>query len=187
MRDERTLGEKDSGHERMKDSHLTPEDVDLLMKSDREEVLVRLLRHLLHVCPECHALGGFIFEDELPENRKDIVKAKKRFCTWGLAEFLCERTLESVPHEPAAAVATAELAVEVAMRIPGWADDDWIALLRGYAWAHLVYARRKSGDFLGACQDFARTKEIWDPAFATYGDVLGYEESFLALMAGKDD
>jgi len=204
----------------MKDSHLAPKDVGLLMKSDREEVFARLLLHLLRVCPECRAVGGFILEgvaagkieenlegldiylcksrsdapalwkeleDELPEERKAIVKTEKRFRTWGLTEFLCERTLERAPHDPAAALATAELAVEVGMRIPGWDDGDWIELLRGYSWAHLVHARRKSGDLPGAWQAFVRAKEIWNPAFARYGNVLGYEERFSALMAGNDE
>jgi len=217
--DKKSQAEKDGRIARMKDRHLKPGDVDLLMEADREEVFARLLLHLLRVCPECRAVGGFILEGvaagsidekllegvwinldksrldapklweeletELPEKRKAIVKSKKRFRTWGLTEFLCERTLERALHDPAAAVETAELAVEVGMRVPGWRDGDWIELLRGYAWAHLVHARRKSGDFPGAWQAFVRAKDIWDPAFANYGDVLGYEKQFIALMIGE--
>jgi hypothetical protein len=219
--EKKSENDKNEGSEPLKDSHLAPKDVRLLMKWDREEVFARLLLHLLRVCPECRAVGGFILEgvaagkideklvegiwvelcksrldapalweeleSELPEERKAIVKTKKPFCTWGLTEFLCERTLERAPHDPAAALAAAELAVEVGMRIPGWADGDWNELLRGYAWAHLVHARRRSGDLPGAWQAFVRAKEIWEPAFANYGDVLKYEERFSALMAGNDE
>jgi hypothetical protein len=82
-------------------------------------------------------------------------------------------------------VATAELAVEVGRRISGWDDADWIQLLRGYTWAHLMHARRSSGDFAGAWQAMVKANELWSSAIANYGDVLGYRDRFEALMLGR--
>jgi hypothetical protein len=198
----------------MRDAYLTPEDLDLLMESDGENVLKRILLHHLSVCPACHAVGGFLLDalaageiDEdldgfsidlyrsrlhapalwkelqakKPRHWKNVVKKDRHYWSWGLAELLCQRSLDLASVEPVAALAAAELAVEVGMRVYEWDPDNWVQLLRGLVWAHLGHARRSFGDFSGALQAFAKAQEIWGPAFANYGDVLGYEARFSAL------
>jgi len=198
----------------MRDAYLTPEDLDLLVESDGEKVLKRILLHHLSVCPACHAVGGFLldalaageigedlngfsidiyrsrlhapalwkeFEASGTQQWKMVVANDDRFSSWGLAELLCQRSVELATDEPAAALATAELAVDVGMRVYEWDPDGWVQLLRGLVWAHLGYARQRFGDFSGALQALSKADEIWGPAIANYGDVLGYEARFLAL------
>jgi hypothetical protein len=202
---------------RMRDAHLSPEDLDLLVESDSTKVLGRIFLHHLAICPTCHAVGGFLLHaleaGEIDEElnglsielsrsrfhapalwkkleakkdhkaRIDVVKKNRRFWSWGLAELLCQRSLGLASDEPVEAVAAAELAVEVGKRVDG---DHSVQLLRGFVWAHLGHARRKSGDFPGALQAFYRAKEIWDPAFTDYGDIFEYEGRYIALMSGKE-
>lgn len=46
----------------MKDTHLTEADLDQLVTEDGQNVLNRIFLHHLAVCPECHAVGGFILD-----------------------------------------------------------------------------------------------------------------------------
>src|SRR6185369_8195443 len=196
----------------MKDAHLTPADIDRLASDKGERVLNRVFLHHLAVCPDCHRVGGFILDAyltgdvplDLPGHRielaqsrfqapqlweqlkdLDLKRKKTRFESWGLAELLCRHSAEALAHDPAAAIRIAELAVEIAMLVSDHYPDDetWVNLLRGLAWAHLGHARRVFGDLREAWQDFERAEDLWGPAFADAGDVLGYKDSFLALTA----
>lgn len=121
-----------------------------------------------------------------PSKWKELVVNDERFFRWGFAELLCQRSLDLASDSPATALAAAELAVEVGLRTFG-DDDDWIQLLRGYAWAHLMQARRLSGDLPGAWDAMVKANELWIPAFKNYGDVLSYEDRFMALMMDQKD
>lgn len=46
----------------MRDAHLTPEDLELLLARGMEEREARLFLHHLAVCPECFAVGGYVLE-----------------------------------------------------------------------------------------------------------------------------
>lgn len=46
----------------MKDAHLTPEDLDLLLEKGMDEPEALLFLHHLAVCPECFAVGGYVLE-----------------------------------------------------------------------------------------------------------------------------
>ncbi len=115
--------------------------------------------------------------------QKAMVRKAKRFRSWGLAELLCQKSLEAA-GEPVAAE-LAELAVEVAMLVRDFDfphDESWVSLLRAFAWAHLGKARRSLGDFDGARVAFGEAKRIWESVFDNTGDVLGYEATFRELL-----
>lgn len=119
------------------------------------------------------------------EARKELAQRDERFASWGLAELLCRRSTEAAADDPVAAVETAELAVTVSAKTQDAFEDDlWVDLLRGFAWAHVAEARRIAGDWRGAWRALSKAKEIWDPAFANAGDVLGYEARFVAITEG---
>lgn len=202
----------------MKHSHLTTEDVDLLVETDSDEVAKRTFFHLLSICPECYAAGGDILDlylagevaldfdsvsvglalsrveapalwtelqDLDAQAQKELVQSDERFWSWGLAELLCRSSTESAADDSAAAVQIAELAVAVSMKVEDWGDDNlWLNLLRGFAWAHVAEARQIAGDWRGAWRALTKAKELWDPAFANAGDVLGYEARFVAITEG---
>jgi hypothetical protein len=119
------------------------------------------------------------------QDRMKLVKRRRRFWSWGLAELLCDRSM-GFEDEPSVACALAELAVEVSLRVKDEIYPTWVQLLRGYAWAHLVRARRRSADLSGAWQALLSANEVWNPAIADLGDVLGYEERFQALLLGQN-
>jgi hypothetical protein len=200
--------------------HLTPEDVDDFVNTDSEEVCKRMFFHLLSLCPQCHAAGGYVLEAYLAghveldfdsfsvdlaqsraeapglwkelegldlHHQKERVQEDERLWGWGLAELLCERSAQTAGHDPAAAVQIAELAVEVSLKVRNGCDDDlWVSLLHSFAWAHLADAQRIAGDCRKAWRALSKAKEIWDPAFANAGDVLGYEARFVALTEGTE-
>jgi len=45
---------------RVRNAHLTPKDLDLLVESDSTMVLGRIFLHHLSICPPCRAVGGFL-------------------------------------------------------------------------------------------------------------------------------
>jgi len=113
------------------------------------------------------------------------VRRTRHFQSWGLCEILCAESLAVAPHDAAAAVARAELAVTVAGLLREWepAEIGWLAQLRGIAWAHLGNARRVFGDLRRAHEGFVEADRFWAPAMADFGDVLGYAARFYGLKA----
>ena len=94
------------------------------------------------------------------EERLLVVEEGVEYQTWNLCKLLCEKSLEAADGERAA-LELAELALQVAERVPG--DEDWRAGVQAFAWAHLGHARRKLGDRSGAEEALARFRELWHP------------------------
>ncbi|HXU30441.1 MAG TPA: helix-turn-helix transcriptional regulator [Thermoanaerobaculia bacterium] len=97
-----------------------------------------------------------------PDRRRLMAQAKA-FRTWALIERLCIESLKEAPRDPEAARSLAELAVEVARRLPplqGFSDR-----LEGYAQAHLGNAFRVADDYNSADRSFALVAKLWiEPA-----------------------
>ena len=93
------------------------------------------------------------------EERRLVVEEGVEYHTWGLCKLLCEKSLEAADNE--AALGLAELALQVAGRVPG--AEDWRAGAQAFAWAHLGHARRKLGDRSGAEEALVRFRQLWHP------------------------
>jgi hypothetical protein len=99
-----------------------------------------------------------VLAPQKPERRRLMARAKA-FRTWGLIERLCIESLKEAPRDPEAARSVAELAVEVARRLPplpGFSDR-----LEGYAQAHLGNALRVKTDFNEADRIFCLVANLW--------------------------
>ncbi len=93
-----------------------------------------------------------------PERRRVMARAKA-FRTWALIERLCIESLKEAPRDPGVSRSLAELAVEVARRLPplpGFSDR-----LEGYAQAHLANALRVATDFNESDRVFALVAGLW--------------------------
>ena len=120
------------------------------------------------------------------EKRLALVRATRRFASWGLGELLCGKSLETVPADAAQAAELAELAVSVADAVEeegGPAEDRWIYQLRALAWAHLANAQRVGGGLPAAERAFDMADSWWKAGAESIGDVLGYEPILLNLKA----
>lgn len=97
-----------------------------------------------------------------PDRRRWMARVGE-FCTWAVIERLCIESLKEAPRDPKACRSLAELAVEVARRLPpmpGFSDR-----LEGYALAHLGNACRVGNDFDEADRAFAFVAKLWiEPA-----------------------
>jgi transcriptional regulator with XRE-family HTH domain len=93
------------------------------------------------------------------EERRLVVEEGVEYHTWGLCKLLCEKSLEAADNE--AALGLAELALQVAGRVPG--AEDWRAGVQAFAWAQLGQARRKRGDHSGAEEALVRFRQLWHP------------------------
>jgi len=103
-----------------------------------------------------------VLAPQKPERRRLMARAKA-FRTWGMIERLCIESVREAPRDPEAARSLAELAVDVARRLPslpGFSDR-----LEGFAQAHLGNALRVGNDLVGADQAFALVASLWsEPA-----------------------
>lgn len=115
------------------------------------------------------------------EDRYHLIRAHRRFVTWGLCELLCEEAARLTTIDPESAVEAGELAVLVSDLLkeeePGRSCR--LYQLRGYAWAHEGNARRVLGDLRGADESFSISDAWWEAGQAGIGDVLGYEPVLL--------
>jgi transcriptional regulator with XRE-family HTH domain len=91
------------------------------------------------------------------EERLLVVEEGVEYQTWALCKLLCEKSLEA--EREGAALELAELALQVAERVPG--EEDWCACVQAFAWAHLGHARRKLGDRSGSEEAFGRFRALW--------------------------
>ncbi len=130
--------------------------------------------------PELWAeLQPYRFEDQY-----HLIRAHRRFLTWGLCEVLCRESVRLALIDPERAVESAELAVLISDLLkeeePGRACR--LYQLRGYAWAHDGNARRVRGDLRNAEESFSIADAWWE-AGAGLGDAFGYEPMFLELKS----
>lgn len=123
---------------------------------------------------------------ELPlEEQRALLGSDSRFRSWGLCELLCEESEREAPRDPKCAIERAELAVEIASTLKDWepAEPHWRDELQALSRAHLANAHRALGVLGEARAAFASADQLWEPANADVGDVLGYEAKYLALKA----
>lgn len=78
--------------------------------------------------------------------------------TWGLTQFLLQRSREVVAEKPGRALERAELAVVVSRHLSPAYDPDWVLDLRARAYAHLGNARRVVGELLSAEASFRKAE-----------------------------
>lgn len=119
------------------------------------------------------------------QDRFHVIRAHRRFVSWGLCELLCRESSHLTTIEPDRAVESAELAVLVSDLLKE-ADPDrarGLYQLRGYAWAHDGNARRVLGDLRNADESFSIADAWWEAGEAGVGDLLGYESMLLDFKA----
>ncbi len=96
-----------------------------------------------------------------PERRRVMARLQD-FATWAMSERLCIESLREAPRNHRIARSLAELAVEIARRLPvrkGFSDR-----VEGYAQAHLGNALRVGNDFEEADRAFSSVAKLWpDP------------------------
>lgn len=115
-------------------------------------------------------------------DRKARIQASERYRSWGLAEWLSQRSLAE--KKPVEALCLAELAVLVAMELRGGepVEAGWIANLRAYAWAHVGHLWLRLGDSRAAHEAFEHVREWQAEGRATGNDLFGYDEAIAGLM-----
>lgn len=127
--------------------------------------------------PELWAeLKPYRFEDQY-----QLVRAHRRFVTWGLCELFCKESVRLAVIDPTRAVESAELAVLISDLLKEEDHERAFCLyqLRGYAWAHDGNARRVVGDLRNADESFSIADAWWEAGEAELGDALGYEPVIL--------
>jgi tetratricopeptide (TPR) repeat protein len=119
------------------------------------------------------------------EERYHLIRAQRRFVTWGLCELLCRESLRLAVIDPERAIEAAELAVLVSDLLK---EDEPVRArrlyrLRGYAWAHDGNARRVLGDLRGAEESFSISDAWWEAGDANAEDPgpPSYEPALLDL------
>jgi tetratricopeptide (TPR) repeat protein len=145
------------------------------------EDLLKALADSRTDAPELWAeLKPYRFQDQY-----HLIRAHRRFVTWGLCELLCAESARLTPIDPELAVESAELAVLISDLLKEERTDRSCCLyqLRGYAWAHDGNARRVLGDLRNADESFSIADAWWEAGQAGVGDVLGYQPVLLDLKA----
>jgi tetratricopeptide (TPR) repeat protein len=99
-----------------------------------------------------------------PSARLALVEEVPKYQTWALAERLCTESIRAVAGDPRQVLELAELALQVAERVPG--EPAWRSLLTGYVWAFLGNARRVAGDLPSAVQAFREAWKLWEQGAA---------------------
>jgi tetratricopeptide (TPR) repeat protein/DNA-binding XRE family transcriptional regulator len=92
--------------------------------------------------------------------RRVRVEADPRFHSWAVCVLLCDWSERAAATKPAWALAWAELAVEVAKRVPG--EKARRSRLLGYATAFLANALRVDGMLREADRAFAEVWRLWE-------------------------
>jgi tetratricopeptide (TPR) repeat protein len=86
---------------------------------------------------------------EMPASvRVEVVRTAPEFQGWALCERICDQSEQEASRQVERAIGLAQLAQEIAERVPG--PEDWRIRLRGYAAAHTANALRVSGDLNAA-------------------------------------
>ena len=113
-------------------------------------------------------------------HRNLLVDATQEFAHWALCERICLQSSDLAEEDPRQSVRLAELAVRIALRVPG--EDSWRSRLRGYALAHVAQARFAQGDFDGGVEVFREAQRLWNAG--TPGDPGLLDGTFLLLIDG---
>lgn len=113
-------------------------------------------------------------------HRNLLVDATQEFAHWALCERICLQSSDLAEEDPRQSVGLAELAVRIALRVPG--EDSWRSRLRGYALAHVAQARFAQGELDGGVEAFREAQRLWDAG--TPGDPGLLDGTFLLLIDG---
>lgn len=89
-----------------------------------------------------------------------LVDATPEFAHWALCERICLQCAELAVEDARQAVGLAELALRIALRVPG--EDSWRTRLKGYALAHVAHARFALGDYGAAAESLREARQLWD-------------------------
>jgi hypothetical protein len=92
-------------------------------------------------------------------DRNLLVDTTQEFAHWALCERICLQSADLADEDARQAVGLAELAVRIAQRVPG--EDNWRLRLKGFALAHLAFARSVFGD-PAAAEAFREARQLWD-------------------------
>ncbi|MFY9824617.1 MAG: hypothetical protein WAM82_24785 [Thermoanaerobaculia bacterium] len=110
-----------------------------------------------------------------------LLEEAHEYWSWAVCELACEESIAAAPGSAEQALEIAELAVEIARRVPG--EDLWCNRLLGFAEAHLGNAWRAHSKPQVADETFARAIPLWkagasaDPGLLNEARVLGLEAS----------
>jgi tetratricopeptide (TPR) repeat protein len=92
--------------------------------------------------------------------RQVVVREAPEFQTWALAELLCAESERAAAHDAGAAIALADLAVEIALVAPE--EERWRRRLEGHARAFAANALRAASRPGAAAEAFERALEVWE-------------------------
>ncbi len=95
-----------------------------------------------------------------PGLRRILVEEAGEYQSWALCERVAAESLEAASTDPRKALELAELALQIAGRVPG--EQTWRWRLKGYALAHVANARRVCGDLAGAERGLAEARKLWE-------------------------
>jgi len=91
------------------------------------------------------------------EERRELIATFPEFRTVALVAHVCEASEQAAAHRVDIAKERAELALDVAERVPGEAGLQ----AQGYSWGHVGNARRVATDFDAANEAFAKAWKLW--------------------------
>lgn len=94
-----------------------------------------------------------------PELRRILIEEAEEYQSWALCERVAAESLGTA-DDPRKSLELAELALQIAGRVPG--EQTWRWRLEGYVLAHVANARRACGDLAGAERDFAQARKLWE-------------------------
>lgn len=197
----------------MEQTHLSVETWALWLSGSlpHEDVLTRIVPHLLAHCPSCRIAYEevlryqrefdhwdervAVFEgQEAPElfaelepwpfeQQLERVRNEERFQTWGLCQLLLKKSLEAGFEEPSKAVAFADLGVLISNLLVEEAyDPNWLEDLRVHALAHLGNALRILGEHWSAETAFRKAEHHLKSSTTGNPRVLGELLHFRASL-----
>lgn len=116
-----------------------------------------------HPCPADRFDGAELWGrlERFPARERNfLVDATQEFAHWALCERICLQCAELAVEDARQAVGLADLALRIALRVPG--DDNWRARLKGYVLAHVAHARFALGDSAAAVESLREARQLWD-------------------------
>jgi tetratricopeptide (TPR) repeat protein len=174
----------------LRNDHLTLETLAdwLSGRLEHDEVVTRIVPHLLARCPTCRRLHERVLAlqeetghwDESvavheglaapgllaellavpPDERWPRLEEDSRFHLWGLCELMIRRSAAAIFDDPPAAVDLAEAAVRLCRHLPREAyHPDWVEDLTARAWATFGNGQRVLGELRGADAAFRNALE----------------------------
>lgn len=120
-----------------------------------------------HPRPEDRVEGAELWSrlERFPVRERNVlVDATQEFAHWALCERICLQSADLAEDDARQAVGLADLAVRIAQRVPG--EDGWRSRLKGFALAHLAFARSALGDLKGAAEAIREGRRLWDEGAA---------------------